>query len=59
MGISEKIIILLVKRGNISENLYGRMKRDNFTDKDLHRIAKALNCTLKATFILSDTGEEI
>ena len=71
MGMVEKIRILLVKRGNISEaelarrlgmsttNLYNRFKRDNFTDKDLQRIAKVLNCTFKAGFTLNDTGEEI
>ena len=71
MGMAEKIRILLVKRGNISEaelarklgisqqNLYGKMKRDNFTDNDLQRIAEVLNCTFKAGFVLNDTGEEI
>ncbi|MCL1812988.1 MAG: helix-turn-helix transcriptional regulator [Treponema sp.] len=69
--MTEKIRILLVKRGNISEaelarklgistqNLYGRMKRDNFTDQDLKRIAEVLDCTFKAGFVLNDTGEEI
>ena len=71
MGMVEKIRILLVKRGNISEaelarrlgmsttNLYNRFKRDNFTDKDLQRIAEVLNCTFKAGFVRNDTGEEI
>jgi transcriptional regulator with XRE-family HTH domain len=71
MGMAEKIRILLVKRGNISEaelarrlgmsttNLYNRLKRDNFTDKDLQRIAEVLDCTFKAGFTLNDTGEEI
>ena len=68
MSMVEKIRILLVKRGNISEaelarrlgmstqNLYGRMKRDNFTEADLQRIAKVLNCTFNAGFTLNDTG---
>ena len=71
MGMSEKIRILLVKRGNISEaelsrrlgmsttNLYNRLKRDNFTEKDLKRVAEVLNCKYKAGFVLNDTGEEI
>jgi transcriptional regulator with XRE-family HTH domain len=71
MGMAEKIRILLVKRGNISEaelarrlgmsttNLYNRLKRDNFTDKDLQRIAEVLNCTFVSGFRLNDTGEEI
>ena len=71
MSMTEKIRILLVKRGNISEaelarrlgmstqNLYGRMKRDNFTENDLCKIAQVLDCTFKAGFTLNDTGEEI
>ena len=71
MSMVEKIRILMVKRGNISEaelarrlndspqNFNAKMKRDNFTDQDLQRIAETLNCTLKANFILNDTGEEI
>jgi hypothetical protein len=35
------------------------MKRDNFTDKDLQKIAAVLDCTFKAGFTLNDTGEEI
>ncbi|MDR1149213.1 MAG: helix-turn-helix domain-containing protein [Spirochaetaceae bacterium] len=69
--MTEKIRILLVKQGNISEaelarrldmsntNLYNRMKRDNFTDKDLQKIAAALNCTVETVFKMNDTGEEI
>ena len=71
MSMIEKIRILLVKRGNMSEaelarqlgdspqNFNAKMKRDNFTDKDLQRIAEVLNCTFKAGFTLNDTGEEI
>ncbi len=71
MALSERIRILLVKRGNISEaelarrldispqNLNNKMKRDNFTEKDLSEIAKALDCTFSVTFTLNDTGEEV
>ncbi len=71
MSMSEKIRILLVKRGNISvaklaeklnttpQNLGRKMKRDNFTEKDLQEIANALDCSYKANFVLNDTGEEI
>lgn len=71
MALSEKIRILLVKRGNISEaelarrlgispqNLNNKMKRDNFTEKDLQKIAEALNCSFNASFILNDTGETL
>ena len=71
MGMAEKIRILLVKRGNISEaelarrinttpqNLNSKMKRDNFTQKDLQEIANVLDCSYKSSFVLNDTGEEI
>jgi DNA-binding Xre family transcriptional regulator len=71
MGMAEKIRILLVKRGNISEaelarrlgmsttNLYNRLKRDNFTEGDLHKIAEVLDCTFQAIFKMNDTGKEI
>lgn len=71
MAMAEKIRILLIKNGNISEaelarrintspqNFNSKMKRDNFTEKDLQEIAKALNCTYKSSFIINSTGEEI
>jgi transcriptional regulator with XRE-family HTH domain len=71
MSMTEKIRILLVKRGNISEaelarrmgilpqNFNRQMKRDNFTEKDLQRIAEVLNCDFEAGFVLKDTGERI
>lgn len=69
MPMSEKIRIVLVKRGNMSEselarrlsispqNLYNKMKRDNFSEKELSEIAQVLDCTLKTEFIFNDTGE--
>ena len=71
MALSERIRILLVKRGNISEaelarrlgispqNLNNKMKRDNFTEKDLQSIAAALDCTYTVSFTMNDTGEVI
>ena len=71
MAMAEKIRILLVKRGNISEaelarrmgispqNLHNKMKRDNFTETDLAEIAAALNCTLSINFQIKDTGETL
>ena len=71
MSMVEKIRILLVKRGNISEselarrlgispqNLHNKMKRDNFTESDLIEIADALNCSLSIDFTLNDTGEKL
>ena len=71
MAMVEKIRVLLVKRGNIPEaelarrlkvspqNLNAKMKRDNFTEKDLKEIAEVLDCTFDATFKMNDTGEII
>ena len=70
MGMTEKIRLLLVKQGNISEaelarrlkmsttNLYNRLKRDNFTEKDLEKIAEVMDCKYEAGFKLN-TGEKI
>lgn len=69
MSMAEKIRIMLVKRGNISEaelarrvhispqNMNNKMKRDNFTEKDLREIAEALDCDFEAGFRMKDTGE--
>jgi transcriptional regulator with XRE-family HTH domain len=69
--MTERIRFLLVKRNNISEaelarrvgespqNFNRKMKRDNFTEDDLKKIAKALDCTYSVVFKLNDTGEAI
>lgn len=71
MALSDRIRILLIKRGNISEaelarrlgvspqNLNNKMKRDNFTEKDLQEIAAVLDCPLSISFQMNDTGEKI
>ena len=71
MAMAEKIRIMLVKRGNISEaelarrlgvrpqNLNNKMKRDNFTENDLREIAAALDCEFEAAFRMRDTNERI
>lgn len=71
MSMAEKIRIVLVKRGNMSEaglarllqtssqNFSRKMRRDNFSEEDLNEIAKALNCTFEAKFKLNDTGEYV
>lgn len=71
MAMAEKIRILLVKRGNISEaelarrmemspqNLHNKMKRDNFTEADLNAIANALDCDLNITFTMRENGETL
>ena len=68
--MSEKIRILLIKRNmtlkelaekidNTPSNLSNKIKRNNFPENELHAIAKALNCTFSANFIMNDTGEQI
>ena len=71
MPLSDRIRILLIKRGNISEaelarrvgvspqKLNRKMKRDKFTEEDLIEIATALDCTLNISFKMNDTGEEV
>lgn len=69
MGMSEKIRMLLVKKGNIPEaelarrlkktpqSLNAKLKRDNFTEKDLKEIADVMGCEYKANFVDKETGE--
>jgi DNA-binding CsgD family transcriptional regulator len=70
MSIAQKIRILLVKKGNISEaelarrlntapaNLNQKMKRDNFSDKELRQIGDVLGCDVKTIFVDRQTREE-
>lgn len=67
--MTEKIKILLVKK-NISaaklaellgvtpQNLYNKFKRDNFSEKELKDIARALEVEFEANFILQN-GEKV
>ena len=60
----------MVKQGNIKEaelarrlgqsqpNLNGKMKRDNFSERELREIAAALGCGLEINFIDNETGEK-
>lgn len=71
MGMAEKIRIMRVKRGNLSErnlaarmgdtpqNLNNKMKRDDFKESELRKIANALGYELVVKFIDTETGEEI
>ena len=70
MSMAEKIRIALVKRKiSITElavnldtsqsNLSNKLKRDNFSEKELKQIADILNCDFKGTFVMRDTGKEI
>jgi len=70
MSMAQKIRILLVKQGNISEaelarrlnttsaNLHQKMKRDNFSEKELREIGEAVGCDVKILFVDRQTKEE-
>ena len=70
MAMAEKIKIALVKRNMSSvglarmldcspTNIYNKLKRDNFSEKELREIAGVLNCSFEAGFVMLDTGEKI
>jgi len=71
MSMVQAIRIAMVKKGNLSEaelarrvgvtpqNFNHKMKRDNFTEKDLQEIADALGLKLEISFIDPETGEKI
>ena len=70
MSMGEKIKVVLGRRnmtlgdlaektGQTRQNLSNKMSRDNFTEKELRKIADALGCTYYAGFTLNDTGEDI
>ncbi|GHU99609.1 hypothetical protein FACS189483_09060 [Spirochaetia bacterium] len=75
MGRAEKIRIMLVKRGNMSDAklaeamgispqaLSRKMNKEKFTGEDMAKIAAILNCTWhtesREWLKMNDTGEEI
>lgn len=71
MSMAEKIRIMRVKRGNLSErdlaarmgetpqNLNNKMKRDDFRISELEKIVSALGYKMEIRFIDTDTGEEL
>ncbi len=70
LSMGEKIKVILGRRGitlgelaektgQSRQNLSNKMGRDNFSEKELYEIAKALDCTYHAGFTMNDTGEEV
>ncbi|KOY81244.1 helix-turn-helix domain-containing protein [Lysinibacillus macroides] len=66
---SEKIKIILGRKnmsmsdladalGQTRQNLHNKMKRDNFSEKELQEIAAALNVGFESYFVLEE-GEKI
>ena len=67
--MSEKMRLVLAKKnkskawlaeqlGWSTSNLYNKFKRDNFSEKELIEIARVLDCTFEANFVLNDSGEK-
>ena len=71
MSMTEKIRIACVKRGNMTEaelarrigntpqNFNNKMKRDNFSERELLAIAQALNMELDISFVDPETGARV
>lgn len=70
LSMGEKIKVVLGRRnmtlgelaektGQTRQNLSNKMSRDNFTEKELRKIADALGCTYYAGFTLNDSGENV
>lgn len=66
---AEKIEHVLLKRkmnkaelatalGVSSQNMYNKLKKDDFKESDMEKIAEALNCKLNVTLELNDTGDK-
>lgn len=65
MGMSKKIKMLMVEKditlselaekiGTSQPNLSNKMKRDNFSEKELNQIAEVLDVKYEANFVLED-----
>lgn len=54
LNVSDLALKLNTSRPNMSQKL----KRDNFSEKELKEIAEALNCELKISFVDKETGKE-
>ena len=68
--MSKKIKMLMLERevtqvqlaeklGTSQSNLANKLKRDNFSEKELIQIAEILNAKYEGNFILNDTGRSI
>ena len=70
MSMSKKIKMLMLEREvtqvqlaekmeTTQSNLANKLKRDNFSEKELNQIAELLNATFEGNFILNDTHRSI
>jgi transcriptional regulator with XRE-family HTH domain len=69
LSMAEKIRIILKRKkmtiselaaaiGTSNQNLSNKLARDNFSEQELHEIAKAFHCHYEGFFIFDD-GEKI
>lgn len=67
---AEKIKIIVKRKGmkledlaskteQTRQNLSNKLARDNFTEKEIKKIAEALDCDYEAYFVLRETGERL
>jgi hypothetical protein len=57
--VKKNLSVQLVEMiGSSSQNMYNKMKRDNFSEKELLEIAYVLDCKYEGLFTL-DPGETI
>ena len=66
MAMASKIRILLIERNMKIKDLAqmlgysgNKLRDDNFSEKELRKIAELLDCDFDATFTLRDTGKII
>ena len=63
MSMATKVRILLAAKRldppTTIQNLSGKMKRDNFSEKELIAIAKACDAEFEGSFILNDSKKVI
>lgn len=70
MSMTLKIKMILLERdmtikqlseklGYKGNNLYNKLERDNFSEKELHAIANALDCNYDGIFTFKDTGKQM
>ena len=70
MGMSLKIRTILLERnmsikelsdklGYNGTNFYAKLRKDNLTEKELHRMADVLNCDYDGVFTFRHTGKQI
>lgn len=70
MGMTPKIRLILwekkmtikelaEKLGMSAQNLGNKLSRDDFSEKELHKIAEALNCDYDGIFTDRETGKKV